>query len=106
MHKYAVVITQLKLIVFLSDSRFSANLSYCGLTLNVGSFGLNIYLTQIMFGFVEIPSNLISLVLIQRIGRRLSEAGLLFVGGVTCLLVLSVPKGMLFPAGKVVKGKG
>lgn len=69
---------------------------YYGLSLNVDSFGLNIFLTQFVFGIVEIPAVLSNFVLSQHLGRRLSQAGFLFFGGVACLLILAVPKGMEF----------
>ncbi|XP_051796717.1 solute carrier family 22 member 13-like [Acanthochromis polyacanthus] len=71
---------------------FAASLLYYGLSLNVGSFGLNIYLTQFIFALVEIPANIGSLFLIQYFGRRICEASFLFFGGTACLAVLAVPK--------------
>ncbi|KAM9337190.1 solute carrier family 22 member 13-like [Symphorus nematophorus] len=71
---------------------FSASLLYYGLSLNVGSFGLNIYLTQFIFGVAELPAQLSCLVLTQRFGRRITQAGLLFFAGAACLLVLAIPK--------------
>ncbi|XP_068604107.1 solute carrier family 22 member 13-like [Brachionichthys hirsutus] len=71
---------------------FASSLMYFGLSLNVGSFGLNIYLTQFIFGFVEIPASLISLALIQYVGRRITQAGFLLFGGVSCLLIPAIPK--------------
>ncbi|XP_008299920.1 solute carrier family 22 member 13-like [Stegastes partitus] len=70
---------------------FAASLLFYGLTLNVGSFGTNIYLTQLIFALVEIPANICSLTLIQHFGRRICEACFLFFGGVACLVVLAVP---------------
>lgn len=66
---------------------------YFGLALNVGSFGQNIYITQLIFGAVEIPSMLSSFALNQHLGRRTSQTGFLFFGGAACLLVLVVPEG-------------
>ncbi|XP_056869271.1 solute carrier family 22 member 13-like isoform X2 [Takifugu flavidus] len=71
---------------------FSISMVYFGLTLNVGSFGQNIYITQLIFGAVEIPSMLSSFVLNQHVGRRISQTAFLFFGGAACLLVLVVPK--------------
>ncbi|XP_012735594.2 solute carrier family 22 member 13 [Fundulus heteroclitus] len=71
---------------------FAASFLFYGLSLNIGSFGLNIYLTQLIFGFIEIPANLVGLTLIQRFGRRMCQAGFLFFGGVSCLVATSVPK--------------
>lgn len=69
---------------------------YYGFSLNVGSFGLNIFLNQFIFGIVEIPAILSNFVLTQRLGRRLSQAGFLFFGGAACLLILAIPKGTEF----------
>ncbi|XP_041669515.1 solute carrier family 22 member 13-like [Cheilinus undulatus] len=73
---------------------FATSLLYYGLSLNVGSFGLNIYLTQFIFGFVEIPANLGALGLIQNFGRRKCLACFLFFGGATCLVILAIPKSL------------
>ncbi|XP_073344824.1 solute carrier family 22 member 13-like [Pagrus major] len=70
---------------------FSTSLLYYGLTLNTGGFGLNLYLTQFIFGVVEIPAILSSLFLMQHVGRRISQAGFLFSGGVACFVVLAIP---------------
>lgn len=83
----------LNLLFLQSDTRFSSSMLYYGLSLNVGSFGLNIFLTQFIFGIVEIPAVLSNFVLTQRLGRRLSQAGFLFFGGAACLLILAIPKG-------------
>ena len=73
--------------------RFSTSLLYYGLTLNTGGFGLDLYLTQFIFGVVEIPAILSSLFLMQHFGRKIPQAGFLFFGGVTCFMVLAIPKG-------------
>ncbi|CAJ1082089.1 solute carrier family 22 member 13-like [Xyrichtys novacula] len=71
---------------------FATSLFYYGLSLNVGGFGLNIYITQFIFGIVEIPAHLGSSVLIQRLGRRICQSGLLIFGGTACLVILAIPK--------------
>ncbi|XP_016528623.1 solute carrier family 22 member 13-like [Poecilia formosa] len=78
--------------VIMALNWFAATFLFYGLSLNIGSFGLNIYLTQLIFGFIEIPANLVGLTLIQRFGRRICEAGFLFFGGVSCLVAIVVPK--------------
>ncbi|KAM4719089.1 solute carrier family 22 member 13-like [Anableps anableps] len=72
---------------------FASTFLFYGLSLNIENFGLNIYLTQLIFGFIEIPANIVSLMLIQHFGRRICEAGFLFFGGVSCLVAIAVPKG-------------
>lgn len=76
-----------------SDFRFAASFLFYGLSLNIGSFGLNIYLTQLIFGTVEIPANVACLTMIQRFGRRICQASFLFLGGVSCLVATAVPRG-------------
>ncbi|XP_061614765.1 solute carrier family 22 member 13b isoform X1 [Phyllopteryx taeniolatus] len=71
---------------------FGVSFMYYGLSLNVGNFGLNIYLTQFIFGLAEVPARLVSLPLIGRFGRRRCEAILLMVGGAACLAVIAVPE--------------
>lgn len=80
-------------LFFPSFSRFSISLVYFSLSLNVGSFGPNIYLTQAIFGAIEIPSYLSGYVLNERLGRRLSQSGFIVLGGVACLLILAIPEG-------------
>ncbi|XP_061876633.1 solute carrier family 22 member 13-like isoform X1 [Entelurus aequoreus] len=71
---------------------FGTSLVYYGLSLNVGNFGVDVYLTQFIFGLVEIPARLGSLPLIQRFGRRPCQAGLLMFAGAACLASIAVPK--------------
>uniref|UniRef100_A0A667ZEX2 Solute carrier family 22 member 13b n=1 Tax=Myripristis murdjan TaxID=586833 RepID=A0A667ZEX2_9TELE len=67
-------------------------LVYYGLSMNVGDFGLDIYLTQFTFGVVELPAYVGSLALIQHFGRRICQAGFLLIAGGACLVVPAVPK--------------
>lgn len=68
---------------------------YYGLSLNVGNFGLDIYLTQFIFGIVEFPARLGILPLLQHFGRKLCQAGVLIFGGAACLSILVIPKGKI-----------
>lgn len=74
--------------------RFVNSLVYYGLSLNVGSFGLDIYLTQLVFGAVEIPARSLCLLLLQWFGRKKSQSFFLLLGGVMCLIITGIPKGM------------
>lgn len=69
---------------------------YYGLSLNVGNFGLDIYLTQFIFGVVELPARLGSLPLLQRLGRKIIQAAVLVFGGCACLALIVIPKGTIF----------
>uniref|UniRef100_A0A672R5S8 Solute carrier family 22 member 7-like n=1 Tax=Sinocyclocheilus grahami TaxID=75366 RepID=A0A672R5S8_SINGR len=51
-----------------------ATMTY-GISLNITGFGLNMYLTQFVYGAIEVPSKLIVYYLLEKIGRRKTEAG-------------------------------
>lgn len=67
-------------------------LVYYGLSLGVSRLGTNLFLTQFIFGLVEIPARSLVL-LVLPLSRRLSQSGFLAVGGVACLLMLAIPAG-------------
>uniref|UniRef100_H3BZE3 Solute carrier family 22 member 13b n=1 Tax=Tetraodon nigroviridis TaxID=99883 RepID=H3BZE3_TETNG len=76
----------------ISFAWFGTSLMYYGLSLNVGNFGLDIYLTQLIFGAVELPARLGSLPLLKYLGRKKGQAVVLFLGGCACLAILVIPK--------------
>uniref|UniRef100_A0A8C4YE25 Solute carrier family 22 member 13-like n=1 Tax=Gopherus evgoodei TaxID=1825980 RepID=A0A8C4YE25_9SAUR len=69
---------------------FVNGLVYCGL--NVGSFGLDIYLMQLVFGAVEIPARFACILLLQWFGRKKCQGCFLLLGGATCLIITCIPK--------------
>lgn len=73
--------------------RFANMLVYYGLSLNISDFGMNIYLTQMFFGLVEMPALTITLFTINR-SRKISQLAFLAVGGTACLLTIFIPNGM------------
>ncbi|KAH0627628.1 hypothetical protein JD844_003626 [Phrynosoma platyrhinos] len=81
-----------KVTFLLSAIWFVNSLTYYGLSLNVGSFGLDIYLTQLIFGAVEIPARGSSLFVMQWLGRKKCQAFYLLLGGIVCLLITAIPK--------------
>lgn len=72
--------------------RFVNVLVYYGLSLGVSRLGTNLYLTQFVFGLIEIPARSLVL-LVLPCSRRLSQSGFLATGGLACLLMLAVPTG-------------
>ncbi|XP_068940675.1 solute carrier family 22 member 13-like [Petaurus breviceps papuanus] len=70
---------------------FVDSLGYYGLSLNVGSFGLDIYLTQLIFGTVEVPARLSIVFMMHQFGRRKSLMGTLITGGLMCLVIIFIP---------------
>ncbi|XP_042366401.1 solute carrier family 22 member 13-like [Plectropomus leopardus] len=81
-----------KRAIIMSYVWFATSLLFYGLSLNVGNFGVDIYLTQFIFGAAELPARLGSLPLIQHFGRKLCLAGTLLFGGAACLGILAIPK--------------
>ncbi|TRY85535.1 hypothetical protein DNTS_033067 [Danionella cerebrum] len=70
---------------------FVTSLVYYGVSLNVGNFGLDIYLTQLIFGIAELPARLSSFPLIERFGRKVGQSTVLLLGGTACLLIPAIP---------------
>lgn len=79
--------------MFATCLRFVNVLVYYGLSLNVSDFGMNIYLTQMIFGLVEMPARTITLFTLNR-SRKISQLAFLAVGGTACLLTIFIPSGM------------
>lgn len=69
---------------------FSLNLTYYCLSFNVGNLGLDIFLTQLIFGLSEIPAHVLCIWLLEALGRRLCLISTLMGGGLTCLLIIAV----------------
>lgn len=73
--------------------RFVDSLGYYGLSFQVNDFGLNIYLTQLIFAGVEVPGRLLSIFMMQWFGRRWSQSGTLVLGGLMCIIIIFIPEG-------------
>ncbi|XP_030053889.1 solute carrier family 22 member 13 [Microcaecilia unicolor] len=71
---------------------FANSLVYYGLSLNVGSFGLNIYLTQLVFGVVEVLARIQAMFILGRYGRKKCQTACLFLSGIACLIITVIPK--------------
>ncbi|XP_054424746.1 solute carrier family 22 member 7 isoform X2 [Pteronotus mesoamericanus] len=56
---------------------FAVNFSYYGLSLDLSGLGVNVYLTQLLFGIVELPFKLLVYLFVRYVGRRLTVAGAL-----------------------------
>uniref|UniRef100_A0A8C4KMT6 Solute carrier family 22 member 13-like n=1 Tax=Dromaius novaehollandiae TaxID=8790 RepID=A0A8C4KMT6_DRONO len=77
---------------FLIQNRFVNSLVYYGLSLNVTNFGLDIYLTQLAFGAVEVPARASCILFLQWFGRKKSQGVLLLLAGLVCLIITGIPE--------------
>uniref|UniRef100_A0A8C0F309 Solute carrier family 22 member 7 n=1 Tax=Bubo bubo TaxID=30461 RepID=A0A8C0F309_BUBBB len=62
---------------------FGVAFSYYGMSMNLTGFGLNMYLSQFVLGIIEIPAKMIMYVLVNRVGRRQSQAWALILTGLS-----------------------
>uniref|UniRef100_A0A8C9QXT4 Solute carrier family 22 member 13a n=1 Tax=Scleropages formosus TaxID=113540 RepID=A0A8C9QXT4_SCLFO len=83
-----------KYFLILSFAWFSLALAYNCFNLNVGNFGLNIFLMQLIFGLTDIPGHILCIWLLEALGRKISFASTLIFGGCISLLTLAFSEGM------------
>uniref|UniRef100_A0A665XC37 Solute carrier family 22 member 13a n=1 Tax=Echeneis naucrates TaxID=173247 RepID=A0A665XC37_ECHNA len=72
--------------------RFSLNVTYFCLSFNMRNFGLDIFLTQTVFGLTELPGHILCIWLLEVVGRKVSLMSTLLIGGFLCFLILAVPQ--------------
>uniref|UniRef100_A0A8C3MPD2 Uncharacterized protein n=1 Tax=Geospiza parvula TaxID=87175 RepID=A0A8C3MPD2_GEOPR len=70
---------------------FSTSFAYYGLAMDLQGFGFNVYLSQLVFGAVDIPAKLLSVLVISCLGRRLAQGGSLAIAGLCILANIFVP---------------
>ncbi|KAM6364530.1 solute carrier family 22 member 6 [Pluvialis apricaria] len=70
---------------------FSTSFAYYGLAMDLQGFGVDIYLSQLVFGAVDIPAKLASVVAISCVGRRVAQSGSLALAGICILANIIVP---------------
>ncbi|XP_066497658.1 solute carrier family 22 member 7-like [Hoplias malabaricus] len=71
---------------------YSVASTYYGISFNIKGFGLNLYLNQFLYGFVELPAKVIVYYLLDRIGRRKTEVGVLLLAGSNLIVNVFIPK--------------
>uniref|UniRef100_A0A672JUW0 Solute carrier family 22 member 7-like n=1 Tax=Sinocyclocheilus grahami TaxID=75366 RepID=A0A672JUW0_SINGR len=77
-----------------------------GISFNISSFGLNRYLTQFVYGAIEIPAKLSIYYLLDKFGRRITQAGSLLFVGISLMINIFIPKGEMVRTVIAVLGKG
>ncbi|CAL8346814.1 unnamed protein product [Merluccius merluccius] len=78
-----------KYILIMSFAWFSTNLGYFSLSLNVGNFGLNIFLVQLMFGLSQMPAQLLCFCMLEVLGRKKSILCTTITGSFVCFVTLA-----------------
>ncbi|XP_075900872.1 solute carrier family 22 member 7-like [Nelusetta ayraudi] len=81
-----------KLSIYLGLVWFGAELTYYGISLNIAGFGLSLFLTQFIFASMELPMKIVVFYLLNKLGRKPSEMGALFLTAVFLLINMFIPK--------------
>ncbi|KAK9959795.1 hypothetical protein ABG768_009896 [Culter alburnus] len=96
-----------KLALLTGITWFGVAFTYYGISLNISGFGLNLYLTQFIYGAIEMPSKLVAYVCLDKLGRRYSQAGTLITAGVCTGITVLIPRDLWLPRTVIaVLGKG
>ncbi|KAE8300216.1 Solute carrier family 22 member 7 Organic anion transporter 2 [Larimichthys crocea] len=85
---------------------FGVACTYYGIGLNITGFGVDIYLTQFIYGISEIPAKMFVFFTVDKIGRRFTQAGTLFLTGLCLFCNMFIPQDMgPFRTGVAALGK-
>nr|XP_046214289.1 solute carrier family 22 member 7-like isoform X1 [Oncorhynchus gorbuscha] len=68
--------------------------TFYGISFNITGFGLNIYLTQFVYGAIELPAKLSAYYLLDKVGRRNTEVGSLLGAGICLAINIFIPRDM------------
>ncbi|KAM6226141.1 LOW QUALITY PROTEIN: solute carrier family 22 member 6-A-like, partial [Porphyrio hochstetteri] len=85
---------------------FSTSFAYYGLAMDLQNFDVDIYVIQLIFGAVDIPAKLVSILTITFVGRRFTQALALVLAGLAILGNVLVPRDLRVPTALAVFGKG
>ncbi|MCJ8736439.1 hypothetical protein PDJAM_G00012480 [Pangasius djambal] len=66
--------------------------TYYGISFNIKSFGLDLYLNQFLYGAVEVPAKFIVYLLLDWIGRRRTEVGGILLASCALIINIFIPK--------------
>ncbi|XP_066267297.1 organic cation transporter protein-like [Branchiostoma lanceolatum] len=70
---------------------FVNSLVYYGLSLNTSNLGGDDYVNSFTSGAVELPAYVVTVILMERIGRQKTLSGSMVVGGIGCFCTVAVP---------------
>ncbi|XP_051579558.1 solute carrier family 22 member 7-like [Myxocyprinus asiaticus] len=81
--------------------------TYYGISLNISDFGLNLYLTQFIYGAIEMPAKLVAYLCLDKLGRRYSQVATLIATGACIGITVLIPRDLWLSRTIVaVLGKG
>ncbi|XP_062375149.1 solute carrier family 22 member 7 [Sardina pilchardus] len=66
--------------------------TFYGISFNITGFGVNIYLTQFIYAVIEFPAKVVVFYLLDKIGRRKTECGALFLAGLCLAITTAIPR--------------
>ncbi|XP_049872477.1 organic cation transporter protein isoform X2 [Pectinophora gossypiella] len=84
---------------------FANSVVYYGLSLNTGKLNGNPYFIMFLMGVVELPSYVIIVYFMDRVGHRALISMMMLLGGIACLVVVALPHGSNSATGVVMVGK-
>lgn len=84
---------------------FANSIVYYGLSLNTGSLKGNPYLILFAISVVELPSYVICVYLMDRLGRRSLTSFYMISGGICCIVAVNLTAGSEATTGVVMLGK-
>nr|XP_057928032.1 solute carrier family 22 member 7a [Doryrhamphus excisus] len=70
---------------------FAVAFLYYGISFNISGFGVNIYLTQFIYGAIESPAKILTYFALDRIGRRNGQAWFLITTGALIAINTAIP---------------
>lgn len=83
-----------KILILLIIMWMTISLVFDGHARNVGSLGLDLFVTHTVGTATELPSDLLLVIMIDKWGRRWPSVGALVIGGIFSLLATVVPYGV------------
>ncbi|CAG5027954.1 unnamed protein product [Parnassius apollo] len=95
----------LKKTLIICGCWFANSVVYYGLSLNTGKLNGNPYFIMFLMGVVELPSYVINMYYLDRVGHRALISVMMLLGGVSCLVVVALPHGSTSTTGVVMLGK-
>lgn len=95
----------LKKTLIICGCWFANSVVYYGLSLNTGKLSGNPYFILFLMGIVELPSYIIIMYFLDRVGHRALISTMMLLGGICCLVVVALPHGSTTVTGVVMVGK-